>query len=241
MTDYEQRLAQAVRHFWQVRTRQHVEQGGATGRKDAGNRSAVTGGKHLDGFIDLLADVLADCGLPGAAIHSQATTLPGWFRPSKNWDLVVVDQGQLLASIEFKAHVGPSFGNNFNNRVEEALGNSTDLLTAYREGKFAPSQRPWLGWLMLLEDSPRSLAPVRVAEPHYAVFPEFKDTSYAQRYALFCERLMRERLYDAACLLLSEAVAGLQGVYREPNAEIGFRSFLTSLTGRVLAHARLTS
>jgi hypothetical protein len=70
-------------------------------------------GKHLDGFIDLLADVLADCGLPAAAIHSQATTLPGWFRPSKNWDLVVVDRGDLLASMEFKAHVGPSFGNNF--------------------------------------------------------------------------------------------------------------------------------
>jgi hypothetical protein len=93
---------------------------------------------------------------------------------------------------------------------------------------------------MLLEDSPRSLAPVRVAEPHYAVFPECKDTSYAQRYALFCERLMRERLYDSACLLLSEPVAGLQGVYREPNAEIGFRSFLTSLTGRALAHARFS-
>jgi len=34
--DYEARLADAVRHFWEVRTRQHVEQGAATGRKDAG-------------------------------------------------------------------------------------------------------------------------------------------------------------------------------------------------------------
>ena len=239
MTGYEQRLAQAVAHFWQVRTRQHAEQGGVTGRKDAGNRSAVTGGKHLDGFIDLLADVLADCGVPSAAIHANATTLPGWFRPAKNWDLVVVDHGQLVAGIEFKAHVGPSFGNNFNNRVEEALGSSTDLLTAYREGKVAPSQRPWLGWLMLLEDSPRSVAQVRVAEPHFAVFPEFKQTSYAQRYALFRERLMRERLYDAARLLLSDPTSGLQGAYREPNPETDFRSFLASLTGRALAYARM--
>ena len=73
---------------------------------------------------------------------------------------MVVD-GHLLATIEFKAQVGPSFGNNFNNRVEEALGNSTDLLTAFREGKFRPSQRPWLGWLMLLEETRNSTQPVR--------------------------------------------------------------------------------
>ena len=30
--------------------------------KDAGNRSAVTGGKHLDGFITLLAELLAEAG-----------------------------------------------------------------------------------------------------------------------------------------------------------------------------------
>src|SRR3990172_4350977 len=140
--DYRDRLAKAVQYFWRVRTQQHRKQGATTGRKDAGNRSAVTGGKHLDGFIKLLAELLSEAGLPNSTIHTTATTLPGYFRPSKNWDLVVVIDGRLLASIEFKAHIGPSFGNNFNNRVEEALGNSTDLLTAYREGKFKASQKP---------------------------------------------------------------------------------------------------
>ena len=171
---------QAVRHFWKVRSQQDQNQGTATGRRDAGNRSAVTGGKHLDGFIKLLADLLSEAGLPDTAIHTTATTLPGYFRPSKNWDLVVVVDGRQLASIEFKAHIGPSFGNNFNNRVEEELGNSTDLLTAYREGKFKASQKPWLGWLMLLEETPKSTSPVRVDEPHFEVFPEFKEASYAR-------------------------------------------------------------
>ncbi len=93
---------------------------------------------------------------------------------------MVVVEDLLLASIEFKAQVGPSFGNNFNNRVEEAIGNSIDLLTAFREGKFKPSQRPWLGWLMLLEDAPKSTSPVRVGEPHFKVFSEFEKTSYAR-------------------------------------------------------------
>ncbi len=156
--DYKERVAKAIQHFWIVRTEQQNYQGSATGVKDYGTRGAVTGGKHLDGFIALLEGLLSDAGLPDSNIHTRTTTLPGYFRPTKDWDLVVVVDGRLLASIEFKAQIG-SFGNNFNNRIEEALGNATDLLTAYREGKFKPSQKPWLGWLMLLEDSPKSTSP----------------------------------------------------------------------------------
>jgi hypothetical protein len=105
--------------------------------------------------------------------------LVGYFRAVKNWDLLAVVAGQLLAVIEFKAQVGPSFGDNFNNRTEEALGNATDLWAAYREGAFAPSQRPWLGYVFILEDCPRSQAPVRSKAPHFPVFPEFKGASYA--------------------------------------------------------------
>jgi hypothetical protein len=35
---------------------------------------------------------------------------------------VVVHQRNLIAAIELKSQVGPSFSNNFNNRIEEALG-----------------------------------------------------------------------------------------------------------------------
>lgn len=238
--DLSARVSKAVRHFWKVRTQQHKKQGSSTGKKDAGNRSAVTGGKHLDGFIRLLTELLAEAGLPDSAIHVKSTTLPGYFRPTKNWDLLVVVDELLLASIELKAHIGPSFGNNFNNRVEEALGNSTDLLTAYREGKFKPSQKPWLGWLMLLEDAPKSTIPVRVDEPHFEVFPEFKEASYAKRYELFCERLMRERLYDGACLILSEKTGGLKGKFTEPDPEFSFSAFAVSLTAHAMAYARLS-
>lgn len=237
--NYSERVAKAVQHFWKVRTEQHEKQGTTTGKKDTGNRGAVTGGKHLDGFIKLLTELLSEAGLPETAIHAAATTLPGYYRPTKNWDLVVVIDGVLLASIELKAHIGPSFGNNFNNRVEEALGNSTDLLTAYREGKFKPSQRPWLGWLMLLEETPKSTAPVRVDEPHFDVFDEFKQTSYAKRYELFCERLLRERLYDGTCLILSDRAGGLEGNFKEPNPEFSFATFATSLIAHAMAYAKL--
>jgi len=237
--DYQNDLKKAVRYFWKIRTEQHKKQGSSSGIKDTGNRSAVTGGKHLDGFINLFTKLLVEAGLPDSTIHTRATTLPGYFRPTKDWDLVVVVDEVLLASLEFKAHIGPSFGNNFNNRVEEALGNSTDLLTSYREGKFKPSQKPWLGWLMLLEETPKSLSPIkRVDEPHFKVFPEFKDASYAKRYEIFCERLMRERLYDATCLLLSNKAGGLKGKFTEPNNEISFLALAASLSAHASTYVK---
>lgn len=151
--------------------------------------------------------------------------------------MIVVAKGELLASIEFKSQVG-SFGNNFNNRVEEALGNATDIWTAYREGAFKLSQRPWIGYLMLLEDTERSTRPVRIGEPHFSAFPEFHGTSYADRYQLLCERLVRERLYDAACFIMSNEKYGKRGEYKQPSEELDFEKFAASLASHDLSFAK---
>ena len=239
MLDLEKELAAAVRHFWTVRGRQEKKQGGKTGRKDTGSRAAVTGGKHGDGFIALMASIVRDAGIPDANIFIQKKTLPCYFRPSKDWDLIVKVGDDLLAVIEVKAHVG-SFGNNFNNRVEEALGSATDFWAAYREATFKPSARPWLGYLIMLEQAPESTrAGKSKALPHYPMRKEFDGISYARRYEVFCERLVRERLYDAACFLMSSEKKGKRGVYSEPSAELNFRNFATSLSARAAAFARM--
>jgi hypothetical protein len=159
--------------------------------------------------------------------------LPGWFRAEKKWDLVVVHEGELLAAVEFKSQIGPSFGNNFNNRTEEALGSATDIWAAYREGAFKPSARPFLGYLMLLEDCDRSRAPVRVVSPHFQVFPEFRQASYRDRYAILIEKLLRDRLYDGVCFLSSKITSATTGDYAEPNPELTFAKFVTPLLARV--------
>jgi Restriction endonuclease XhoI. len=192
----------------------------------------------MNGFITLVRDLLVEGGLAQAHVFCEkALELPGWYRPEKKWDLVIVADGQFLAGMEFKSQVG-SFGNNYNNRAEEAIGSATDLWAAYREGAFKPSARPWLGYLMLLEEAPGSMGPVANHEPHFAVFPEFKDSSYARRYEILLTKLVRERLYDAACFLLSDATNGPEGIYREPAAELSFENFATSLLGRVMAAAK---
>jgi hypothetical protein len=193
----------------------------------------------MDGFVTLVRDLLVENGLPAPAIYCERSLeLPGFFRPQKEWDLVVVLEGRLLATIEFKSQIGPSFGNNYNNRTEEALGNATDILAAYREGAFQPSTKPWLGYLFLLEQARGSTTPVGVKEPHFPVFPEFKGASYAKRYEILLTKLVRERLYDRTCLLLSPADQGMRGAFSEPAPELGFQNFAASLLGHAIAFSK---
>lgn len=237
MPDYS--LSSAVQHFWLTRINQGKNQGKKTGRKDSGNRSLVTGGKQMDGFESTITRLLIENGVPEDSIHSRSKKeLPGFFRAEKQWDMVVVDQGVLLAAVEFKSQVG-SFGNNFNNRSEEAIGSAHDLWTAFREGKFAPSRPPWVGYIMLLEDVEKSTTPVKVNEPHFQVFEEFKGASYEKRFELLIIRLIRERLYNSAAFIMSELEMGKDGWYREPNPEIGFKAFALSLVSHVSTQYKL--
>ncbi len=232
-------VGEAIQLFWKTRASQLKKQGVNSGQKDAGLRAAVTGGKHLDGFSQICRDLFVEAGLPEAHIYGGSKReLPGFFRAEKNWDLLVVVDGELLALIEFKAQVGPSFGNNFNNRTEEALGNATDLWAAYREGAFKTSSRPWLGYVFILEDCQASKAPVKVKQPHFPVFPEFVGASYGKRYEIMLTKLLRERLYDGASLLLTSAKEGLKGTYHCPSEELNFRTFAASLSARAISYAK---
>jgi len=190
----------------------------------------------MDGFIGLVRDLLIDKNVPESSIAiDRRVELPGWFRAEKKWDLVVVHESQLLAALEFKSQIGPSFGNNFNNRTEEALGSATDIWAAYREGAFKPSSRPFLGYLMLLEDCDRSCSPVSVNEPHFSVFHEFQGASYQDRYSVLIEKMLRDRLYDGACFMLSQSDASSTGGYSEPHPELTFSKLVTPLIAHVSA------
>lgn len=146
---------------------------------------------------------------------------------------MVIHEGHLIAAMKFKSQTGPSFGNNFNNRTEEAIGSATDLWASYREEAFKPSPRPWLGYFMLLDDCDASASPVRVSEPHFKVFPEFVDSSYRRRYELFIQKLVRDRLYDAGCFLLAPSAFAAKGQYSEPNLELAFSPFVRSVQARI--------
>lgn len=256
-------FADAIRYFWAQRDKQAASAHGGEGQgKD------VRGGRHLDEVQAAIVNLMIDHGVPRSDIYSNCEPhktgkleLPGFFRPAKQWDLLVVRDRRLLAAMELKAQVGPSFGNNFNNRTEEAIGSATDLWTAYRENAFLHSPQPWLGYLFLLEDDEKSRRPVRNPQPHFEVFSEFHAASYAKRYELFCRKLVLERKYSSACFLTSRRPQPETGssntthsaargdhltagslhcdkeegtVYSEPSADLNARQFLSSLLRAVV-------
>lgn len=234
----ELKLKEAVARFWASRDTQAQRQGSQSGTRDTGSRAAVTGGSQMDGFVELVRDLLEESGVDKPVIYCErCVEIPGWFRPEKKWDLLVVVEGCLIAAIEFKSQVG-SFGNNYNNRTEEAIGSATDLWAAYREGAFKPSARPWLGYVMLLEEATGSTRPVKAQEPHFKVFDEFRSASYARRYEILLTKLMRERLYDATCFLMSTSTDGPRGQYTEPVPELSFTNFVSSLLAKAIAYKK---
>ena len=160
---FRRKLKDAAKFYWQTRDKQASKQK-KRGKVDAGTRGQVTGGRQLDGFARLVENICLKAGFRKDEIFfNRAVPVPGYYRPQKNWDVVVLRDGKLIAAIELKSQSG-SFGNNFNNRSEEVLGVSRDFWTAYRERVFGVANAPWLGYLFFLEDSPASNRAVALAE-----------------------------------------------------------------------------
>lgn len=241
LVNYEEKARDAVKAFWGNRLAARQKQIEA-GKSDQGERAGVTAGKNMDGFLALVLDIIKANGLAHAEFHQNKAmlSLPGFFRPTKLWDLLVIHKNELIAAIELKSQVGPSFGNNFNNRTEEAIGTAHDLWTAYREGAFGKQPRPFVGWLMLVEDAPESRAPVKDKSPHFKIFEEFKSASYVKRYDLLCQKLVQEQLYTTAGLITSPRGADKTGDYSELSSMTSLTTFVTSLAGHAASQfARL--
>jgi type II restriction enzyme len=238
LVDYELKANKAVRAFWRSRDAARRKQI-KSGKADQGERAGVTAGKNMDRFISLVTDIVRANGLTHAQIQRQRAvlTLPGYFRPTKLWDLLVLHKGELIAAIEMKSHVGPSFGNNFNNRTEEAIGTAHDLWTAYREGAFGKQPRPFVGWFMLVEDAPGSRRSIHDKSPHFPIFDEFKDASYLTRYDLLCQKLVQEQLYTTAAVITSARSAVRTGESSSLSPMTSLKTFITTLAGHIAAEA----
>ncbi|MGW4492708.1 PaeR7I family type II restriction endonuclease [Streptomyces sp. NPDC004376] len=221
----------AVLGYWEGLDLQAAKQGQATGVKDTGNRAAVTGGKQMDAMQEVVAKIWrAD---PDISLEVRTTGhnhLPAYFRPAKNWDLLVLYRGSLIAALEFKSQRGPSFSNNFNNRTEEALGLAADSKMAAERGLFG-KLKPWFGFIMLVERAPKSLTKVDL--PKKMPFPPdpiFEGASYIGRYKVFFERMVKEGNYDAAALLTAEA--GSEH-FIEPSVSLSLANLEAAIRARI--------
>lgn len=245
--DIEKRLQEAVQSYWNARVKNKEKQV-ESGKIDAGTRGEVTGGTQMGALEVLVADILCDAGLKKVDVRTRtALELPGYFRATKKWDLIVVSENRLVLAMEFKSQAGKSIGNNVNNRSEEAVGSAKDIWTAFREGRFGDSPTPFLGYFFLLEDRENVKRAVSNKEPYFKVdpvfrgkqkaakksaYPQYEGIPYSKRYEVLCRRLVLERLYSSACFLMATNAKSTK--ITQPADDLSFQRFVAALRGHVV-------
>lgn len=235
--EFHNRIQTAVEGYWGVRLNQARRQH-QSGRHDAGTRGEVTGGKQLNAFADLLNALSIAAGFSSDEIFygKNELPIPGYYRAQKRWDFAVVRNGHLIAAAEFKSQVG-SIGNNYPNRAEEVIGLARDFWVSYREKVFGIAPQPWLGYLLLLEESDDSLHPVALAQSPLPALAKFDGASYGDRYRILCETLVLERDFTATSLLFSRRPKpGGQVTFSEPDPALSATSFFRSFFSHLVAY-----
>jgi len=235
---HEKRVSEAVKSFWTVR-----------------DREGVRSGKTLDAFVDLLTWIVHSNGLPEATVLTgRKAQLPGFFRPTKSWDVLIMDHGNLVAAIELKS-IADSFGKNANNRNEEVLGSGIDIKEAFEENAFEGLTRLFTGYLILVEDCDQTLSSVQIQMKHFRAmeefmlnpetrdevyirndkgeFPAIDGLSYMGRFDILCRRLMQKNLYTAASVIKSPRSAITNGEYSAVTRETSIKAFLASFASHI--------
>ena len=228
--DLDVRTRAAVKYFWEnIDKAQAANKDGP--KADHGNRGGKTSGQHMRLFTELLKDVVKDNGLPADAV--KFARFPGFFRPTKDWDVTVRYGNRLVAAIEFKSATS-SVGNNVNNRSEEAIGSAYDFWTLFKQDKFGKIPRPFLGFLHVLADSDE----VQEIKKDLRAWPfqneSYLGTNYTQRYGILCEKLVEHGLYSAATVILTPKEGGtLRGDYHPASQNSTLHHFVTALAAHI--------
>ncbi len=75
----------------------------------------------------------------------------------------------------------------------------------------------------------------RAREQHFKVLKEFNKTSYAKRYEILCRKLILERKYNSACLILSDSEQHQEpNNYTEPSPDLAADQFIKQLLNHVM-------
>lgn len=190
------------------------------GRAQQGNRAAVVGGRHLDGINALIAQRIEEFAGPGLEFRvNHAATLPGYYRSSKSWDLVVVRDGVPVLAVEYKSMAG-SEGKNLNNRADEIFGMAEDLRQAEIHGLLPRNMKR--AYVFIMGITPKSTTPVKAKTQIGTLDPIFADASYLERAAIMCERMRETGLFDLVWMVGADEQSG---EHWEPRSSVGWTRF----------------
>lgn len=107
---------------WWAAKNESVARLAAAGKSETGAQARNT--LHMQSIALFVRQMFVDAGLAETDVTVDSV-VPGYFRRSKNWDVVAMHKGHLVGVVELKSQAS-SPGNNANNRIEEAIGSSVD-------------------------------------------------------------------------------------------------------------------
>lgn len=202
------------------------------GTIDIGERSKVTAGTHMARIVEIILDDLIARGFnkDELAYLKSFVTLPGYLRVAKQWDILCFDQSDLIAAIELKS-INVSFGNNINNRVEEAIGNAIDLNQAAIHGLIPWTVRPPARcYGLIVRDCEESRKPVRSRAARYPIDSAFDRTNYQEQFRIMGRRFLSEHIYEAVWLAIVDPD---RGTAKEPDDALSYDVLIEAIASQL--------
>lgn len=177
-----------------------------------------------------------------AGLHEADVTVdsivPGYYRRSKNWDVVAMHKGHLVGVVELKSQAS-SPGNNANNRIEEAIGSAVDLKAVQELTGAFGNLGVWAAWCMTFNRGAESGYPIELTpvQKNRLRFPltdsAFDNMTYAKQYAKAVERLIAQKVYDAGWMLITWLNSDGTIGYDEPIPTATALTLATQIEARV--------
>lgn len=205
---------------------------------EALNNTSSTSDVHLDGLMDAMIDDLVEGGINRSSIKKKPTrpnpndrqpdtTVPGWFRPTKNWDIAIYHGDELMGLIELKT-LTKSVAKNVNNRIEESIGSPFDLSNAVLEGLLGHLvRRPVMGYVMVIPCNQETEKIKHYNESdnrasRFLVDEEYEGASIASIFAVSSRRLLQKGIYDAVWIVMQSD----GGEVTEPDDQLTYSRFI---------------
>jgi len=192
-------VREAVKFYWQTRAKQVQSKE----RRWNGSGPALRcyWRAQMDGFIELFTKLVIEAGMTGATSFYR--------RASWSFRAIFVPPNSGILSSSSKANslqpssqvsVGPSFAT-LHNSHGGSYGKCFRFMDSIREKWFGTAIRPWIGSCFLLEDCPKSRAPVW-SRSRLQSFPNSEAHRTRSAIELFCRPTDARKTLPVLSLLI---------------------------------------
>ncbi|MFF9398081.1 PaeR7I family type II restriction endonuclease [Streptomyces sp. NPDC014744] len=216
-------VREAARTFWTTRERRDAQQ--------------VRASNAYDTLVTTTVDSLVARGIDPTWIRvGRAAEFPGSYGLGRSaWDIAIFRDDTPLAAVTFKSLGGPTYGNNFNNRIQELTGNA--FAVRQLDGQSIERFRPYLGLFFILQESEGANKPTR--RPRSSSTESSWGPSYKDRLGDTFTQFRSDGLYDGIAYVSTSKDEDPS--LEEPRSDMSVSGLVDALATRVLSYVAALS